>query len=133
METKVCRGVPLCPNYLDLKWCKNASLWNEPAGWEPLDERFLCRNELQLNGTKHNGQWIKSNEARNGLFYNCLNRMDEDPFVKIKKENATVSSNKKTWLQLVNTPCEKDAFGDPKRRCLGNTPDVCVDPFRCKF
>ena len=36
--------------------------------------------------------------------------MDEDPFVEIKKENETQteSSNKKTWLQLVNTPCEKD-------------------------
>merc|ERR1712142_203740 len=35
-ETKVCRGVPLCPNHLDLKWCKNASIWNKPADWKPL-------------------------------------------------------------------------------------------------
>ena len=123
-ESRVCQGVPLCPNKSDLKWCKNASSWSQPdAEWKPLHDSFLCSLSHLPNMTKHNGQWIEDEEAGDGRVYNCLNRMDETPFVQRRTKNASKNASKKTWQEWVNEPCDYIS----KRRCLGTRPDQCVD------
>ena len=60
------------------------------------------------------GQWISPSEKGDGLDYHCLNRRDENPF--LKKANS--------WLENVNSACP-----DRKRRCLGNRADECIGKY----
>ena len=36
-ESQICKGLPLCNDKNDLKWCKNATTWNEQPGADYLD------------------------------------------------------------------------------------------------
>ena len=41
-ETKLCKGVALCPNKEDLKYCKNATSWTlDDSEWKPIKGMFL--------------------------------------------------------------------------------------------
>ena len=117
-ENQICKGIPLCDNKNDLKWCKNASFWNEPADWKPMAEHLACTLTRQADGVVPHGQLVKTFLVDDGT-YHCLNRADEHIFSE-KRQNNTNND----WLQLVTTPCEG---GDAQRRCLGRNPDQCVD------
>ena len=44
-ESKLCKGVALCPNKEDLKFCKNATSWTlDDSEWKPTDGRFLSEH-----------------------------------------------------------------------------------------
>ena len=141
----VCKGnPPLCDNGNDLKWCKNATfLSQQNHDWVPIwfdhYNKIKCNLTHELNDKVPNGQWIFETEKNDGRF-NCLNRDDERRriFVGAKTNIETTDDNgMKTneitelptvdygekWFQEVNS--EKD---DRKRRCLGRTPHVSVDP-----
>ena len=118
-ELKVCKGIPQCSNKEDLKWCKNATSWSLPhKNWKPLDGLERCTHPGQPE--YHPGQWIYPEVKGDGL-YQCYNRADEVPFSANKIKDA-----KKTWLELVHTPCP-----NRNRKCLGRG-DQCVNPY-CKF
>ena len=68
------------------------------------------------------GQWISPSEKGDGLDYHCLNRRDENPF--LKKANTTTDNN--SWLENVNSTCPN---GEDYRRCLGNRADECVGKY----
>ena len=40
----MCKGIPLCNDKNDLKWCKNATIWNENPGanWVDIMDHFVC-------------------------------------------------------------------------------------------
>ena len=35
-ELELCKGMPLCKDKEDLKWCKNSTTWTVPDNWTPL-------------------------------------------------------------------------------------------------
>ena len=76
----------------------------------------------ESDGHPH-GQWIEATEKGDGLNYHCLNRKDEDPF--LKKANSS-ETGKKSWLENFETACPE---GDSYRRCLGNRHDKCVGKY----
>ena len=139
----VCRGVPLCDNANDLKWCKNATFLSQQnhdwvPSWSYHRNRIKCNLAHEHNDKVPNGQWIFKTEKNYGRF-NCLNRDDERRriFVGAKTNIETTDGNGmktneiteirtvdygKKWFQEVNS--EKD---DHKRRCLGRTPHVSVE------
>ena len=44
-ESKLCKGVALCPNKEDVKFCKNATSWTlDYSEWKPTDGRFLSEH-----------------------------------------------------------------------------------------
>ena len=124
-ESELCKGVPLCGNKEDLKWCKAASMWTVPENWTPMldytpENLVTSTDQLQkkcsfVNDTDPPGQWFHSEDKMDGHLYQCINRTDENPFSKQK--NATDD----TWLEWVNIPCGLDG-----RRCLGDKPNQCV-------
>ena len=127
-ETKLCKGKPLCGNKNDLKWCK--AVWKLPSpnftnimnkGSDEIHSK--CTKGHQPDNFVPNGQDILSKDIEDGLFYDCFNRADENPF----KRAAYNQSESKSWSELVRTPCPLD--GDGKylyRRCLGKNPNQCV-------
>ena len=60
--------------------------------------------------------------------FNCLNRADERPFSKPNSGTATTNETE-NWLHVINKPCPR---GKKSRRCIGSSPDVCVQAF-CKL
>ena len=121
-ENQICKGIPLCDNKNDLKWCKNATFWHEPADWKPMVKRSACSLTSQTDGVVPHSQLVKTFLVDDGT-YHCLNRADEHIFSE-KRQNDT--NNGTDWLQSVTTPCDLDVFGDGWRRCLGRNPDQCV-------
>ena len=117
-ENQICKGIPLCDNKNDLKWCKNATFWNEPADWKPMKDHSACTLTSQTDGVVPHSQLVKTFLVDDGT-YHCLNRADEH-FIFEKRQNGT--NNATDWLQLVTTPC----VSDTDRRCLGRNPDQCV-------
>ena len=97
------------------------------ADWTPIRPSLSkphlskCSLRNQPNDTSANGQWIKPVEQEDGRLFHCLNRGDENPFAETRRN--TEDGSKKTWMDWVNTPCEK---GKKYRRCLGQRPDQCV-------
>ena len=81
----------------------------------------------ESDGHPH-GQWIEASEKGDGLDYHCLNRQDENPF--LKKAN-TSESGKKSWLENVKTACPDKYRNDRNeyRRCLGNRHDECIGKY----
>ena len=102
-----------------MKWCKNATLWNDPADWKPIFKHSVCTLTSRSDGVVPHGQLVKTSLVDDGT-YHCLNRADEHIFFE-KRQNNT--NNGTDWLQLVTTPCED---GDYYRRCLGRNADQCV-------
>ena len=119
----------LCSDGRDVKWCsKVATTLSVPPGWMPLVNHVNC-NYLDSNETRPNGQWIRLHKNEDGNTYHCLNRKDEDPFAKTKKQMEDIK-RKKSWHEEVNNSCpDKRYEGKYYRRCLGNRPDRC----QCKF
>ena len=76
-----------------------------------------CIKTNQLEHSVPNGQDILEKDVRTGLFYNCFNRADEDPFKK----------NTHSWSDWMMTPCEGDSRQN--RRCLGQNPSQCVNVY----
>ena len=86
-------------NKNDLKWCKDV--------WDLSSPNFT--QIVQLDGKKHskcnkshepdnfvpNGQDVLEEDIGNGLFYNCFNRADENPFKKIDQSE---NEGHKSWL-----------------------------------
>ena len=105
METEnLCKGFPFCPNKADLKFCKNATSWNLSTGWEPIlfknhlgSEPVSCNNLYYPNNQSLRGQLIEAVNSNDGKVYNCLNRLDENPFEKAKAASRTEAEN---WLNL---------------------------------
>ena len=122
-ENQICKGIPLCDNKNDLKWCKNATFWNEPADWKPTVDHSSCTLTSQTDGVVPHAQLVQTSLVDDGT-YHCLNRADEHIFLE-KKQNNTNND----WLQLVTTPCFD---GDFQRRCLGRNPDQCSYSL-CKY
>ena len=117
-------GVPLCPNKKDLNWCWNATSWEAPEDWTPMrgsDANIKVKCAWDESDGHPHGQWIEATEKADGLDYHCLNRQDEDPF--LKKAN-TSETGKKSWLENFETACPNE-----QRRCLGNRADKCI----CKY
>ena len=119
----MCQGLRLCPNGNDLKWCRNATSWSIPAGWKPLFERsdLVNCNDLEATDKDPRGQLIEKVNVKDGLNYHCLNRRDEDPF--LKKANSS-ETGQKSWLENFETACPEKF-----RRCLGNRADECVGKY----
>ena len=117
----LCKGVAYCNNKNDLRWCKNATIWDEPSpeDWKPISGYSMC-SLTPTDGFIPSGQQIRLETRDNGLF-NCFNRADESPFLKARKNHT-----KKDWLQVVNTPCSDNEYDFQKRRCLGRNPNQCV-------
>ena len=122
-ESELCKGVSLCNNKEDLKWCKGTSVWAVPDNWTALDsvsndgEESVQAKCTFFNDTDPTGQWINPEDQMDGNKYHCINRTDENPFSKRKQ-----STDDKTWLDWVNSPCHHE----PDRRCLGDKPNQCV-------
>ena len=83
-----------------------------------------CPSITQVNKTElenPHGQWIDLNNSPfyDSKIYNCLNRLDENPFEKVEA---------KPWLG--NKTCDEEDTGYTKyRRCLGQRSDTCIDIF----
>ena len=120
----MCKGKPLCDNKNDLKWCKD--VWDLPSPnftniFNDNGEHFKCNKSHQPDNFVPNGQDIYAEDVGNDLFYNCFNRVDEDPFKKIGY-NQSEDEGEKSWSDWVRTPCSKYDF----RRCLGQKPNQCI-------
>ena len=117
---ELCKGNSLCNNKNDLQWCKNDTSWNQtiPFDWKPIYQHFICTPKPQQDVIDFHGQWMKETK-RGDENYHCLNRDDENPFVR----NTT--STGKSWLEWITTPC----FDKESTRCLGGRPDQCVSAF----
>ena len=108
----------MCENKNDLKWCKD--VWELPSlnFTNIVDsngkEHFKCTKRDQIENFVPNGQDILAEDKRDGHFYNCFNRADEDPFKKITYNQS--------WSDWVRSPCLDDTY----RRCLGKNPNQCV-------
>ena len=132
-ESKLCKGVALCPNAEDLKFCKNATSWSLPdADWKPIlfdfSDNYVSCNHLK-DEPNPQGQQIKKSTNNDGRIYNCVNRRDEEAFKANKAVNSTEGGAQKKWLDDVNKPCPE---GKRYRRCLGQRADHCIDAY-CKF
>ena len=124
-ESELCKGVPLCSNKEDLKWCKTASMWTVPENWTPIE--IFYPNTLGpepqkkcttfLNDKDPRGQWIHPDDMGDGKSYQCINRTDENPFSK----PLLTATDDYRWLDLVNSICPNEM-----RRCLGDKPTQCV-------
>ena len=77
----------LCSNGNDLKWCKNATSISIHPGWKPLPTLVNC-NYINSDKPGPDGQWIKQEEKEDGSTFNCVNRKDENPFVKTKNQTS---------------------------------------------
>ena len=86
-----------------------------------------CSLANQPNRTDLQHQQIKTSDVANNI-YNCLNRLDENPFDKWN--NQTADGNQEKWLNDVNTYCDE---GIRYRRCLGDNSDSCVLDMRKHF
>ena len=112
-------------NKNDLKWCKD--VWDLPSlNFTQIVLRdgrrcSKCNKTNQLENSVPNGQDILEDDIGNGLFYNCFNRADEDPFKKIAY-NQSEDEGEKSWSDWVGTPCPLPMY----RRCLGQKPSQCV-------
>ena len=73
-ENNVCHGIPLCPNKIDLKICKERSFDDAIV---PFRDHSYC----QMNKTNFRGQQIGKEFEADGI-YHCFNRYDENPFNK---------------------------------------------------
>ena len=58
----MCKGIPLCDDKNDLKWCKNATTWNENPGanWKSMNNHFVCTLSSQLDGLAPQGNKVYS-------------------------------------------------------------------------
>ena len=124
-EKKLCNGISQCANKNDLKWCKNGTSWTLPNNWVmPIDHNTDREYSVCSSGNKLPGQLILKEKIGDRQF-NCIDRSDENPFKKSKQTDTVESGNtveKKTWLQLVHEPCEKDN----ERRCIGQGASQCT-------
>ena len=120
--------MPLCQNKNDLKYC-GSTLWdttNKTANWTKMifakSVISKCPSSIQLNKTElenPHGQWIDVTNSPfyDSKIYNCLNRLDENPFEKVEA---------KPWLG--NEICEKEDIDHLEyRRCLGQRSDTCIN------
>ena len=59
-ESQMCKGIPLCDDKNDLKWCKNATTWNENPGanWKAIRNHFVCTLSSQLDGLAPQGNEV---------------------------------------------------------------------------
>ena len=80
-----------------------------------------CNKTYQLENSVPNGQDILPGDIGDGLFYNCFNRADENPFKKMGY-NESGDGIDKSWSDWMRTPCQ--ILTD--RRCLGGKPSQCV-------
>ena len=130
-ESKLCKGVALCPNKEDLKFCKNTTSWSLPDAdkWEAISDHVYCHVEGKPDSKSPHGQLIKKSTNNDGHVYNCVNRRDEEPFKANKAVNSTEGGAQKKWLDDVNNPCPQ---GTDFRRCLGQRADHCIKA-QCKF
>ena len=112
---ELCKGNSFCNSTNDLQWCKNDTSWNQPTpiNWKPVYLHSICTLKPQQDVIDFQGQWIEDTKRGNEI-YQCLNRADENPFVRNKKNDTN-------WLEWVSKPCF-----DEGRRCLGERPDECV-------
>ena len=119
-EHDLCLGIPLCSNNADIKFCKETSVDSIPD-WIPLPGKSFC--PLDHKNTSQQGQQIQSGVEFDGV-YNCLNRLDEDPFRKSNQTEIKKSLNNvnKIWWENINKKCSSSS----KRRCLGFQSDTCV-------
>ena len=113
-------------NKNDLKWCKDVWDLSSPNFTQIVQQdgrkHSKCNKSPEPDDFVPNGQDILKEDVGNGLFYNCFNRADEDPF-KITAYNQ--SEDDKSWSEWVRTPCQ--IYNN--RRCLGKNPSQCVDSF----
>ena len=126
-EARICEGVPLCPNKHDLRWCKETPIQN----WMPFSYYYdtgiflnftYCTLPDQPNRTDLQFQQIKDSDKGNKL-YNCLNRLDENPFFKkIGNDTGDITEEELWWIN-VNATCEYEIV---MRRCLGHNSDQCI-------
>ena len=124
-ETQLCKGKPLCDNKNDLKWCKDVWDLSSPNFTNIYDylrqqQHSKCNKSHQLENFVPNGQDILEEHRGNGLFYNCFNRADEDPY------NQSEDEGDKSWSDWVRTPCQIEDVHTLYRRCLGQKPSQCV-------
>ena len=77
------------------------------------------------------GQTVKNELFTDDSQFYCLNRGDTNPFLAKTSGNNESEADSKTWTQWMNTPCP-EPYSITKRRCLGSTPDICVDA-SCKY
>ena len=123
-EFIVCHGVPLCANKEDLQWCKETPFadWTPTiANHNPAGEHYLyCRIDEQPYRTDFQYQIIFEIHKGDGKLYQCLNRLDENPF---KVHNESVVAIQEKWFNDVSTSCPSDF----QRRCLGYQSYRCID------
>ena len=143
-ESQLCRGMGLCTNNEDLKWCQNeqkilTSVEDENLpyknSWEPISRYSECtlpnskptQTERSIEKKPYANKLLSSHQQietalkGDGLAYHCFNRADETPFHKAIKNNKE-GKIEKNWVELVNEPCE-----DGQRRCLGKgVTEECI-------
>ena len=89
------------------------STFNKDSPLIHLLKHYLkCKLPGDSDNTEH-GQWIKVRTFNDSIFH-CLNRKDENPYVKI---------GKKPWDG--NKTCTKKNY----RRCIGQRSDLCIDAY----
>ena len=76
-ESKLCKGVALCPNAEDLKFCKNATNGTSLNFDGFLHDEISCNHLGSTDEENLQGQQIKRVNNNDGLVYNCINRRDE--------------------------------------------------------
>ena len=86
-----------------------------------MSEKSFC--PLDHKNTSQQGQQIQNGVEFNGV-YNCLNRLDEDPFRKSNqtKSKKNLNNANKIWWENINKKC----INPHTRRCLGFQSDPCV-------
>ena len=115
-------------NKNDLKWCKDVWHLSSPNFTQIVQrndhnrKHSKCNKSHQPENFVPNGQDILEEDIGNGLFYNCFNRADEDPFKKID-HNKSEDKVDKSWSDWMRTPCQN---ANLERRCLGQKPSQCV-------
>ena len=112
-------------NKNDLKWCKDIWDLSSPNFTQIVqidNKHSKCNKSHQPDNFVPNGQDILVENIGNGLFYNCFNRADENPFKNIGF-NQSEDEGDKSWSDWVKEPCK---FGDYYRRCLGQKPNQCI-------
>ena len=97
-------------NKNDLKWCKDVWDLSSPNFTQIVQrndhnrKHSKCNKSHQPENFVPNGQDILEEDIGNGLFYNCFNRADEDPFKKIAY-NQSRDEGDKSWSDWMRIPC----------------------------
>ena len=95
---ELCKGMPLCRNKEDLKWCKSATTWTVPENWKPLAD-IIFTESLEL------GQLTKCSFLNNDTDQGKLHKYMFIIYIGIEEDKSLYILRRPTWP--MDQPCKE--------------------------